>query len=173
MASVHYTSAIHSFIQSHLPSNLTSDLPPRTTDPVHVLLAYKWTLLCLALLSPTIYRVLHFFLVKDQPPKGLQLVPGPGSTIPYIGRVDIDPIAPWNSMKNWSDKHNGFFRLQACGEMHIWLGDNDIAQELYCKRAAIYSSRPEVAAVPGSDSQGQYLPLLEFGGWSQHASKRA
>ncbi len=106
----------------------------------------------------------YFFTVFDQPPKGLQLVPGPGSTIPYIGRVDIDPIAPWNSMKKWSDNFNGFFRLQACGEMHIWLGDNDIAQELYCKRAAIYSSRPEVAAVPGSDSQGQYLPLLEYGG---------
>jgi hypothetical protein len=82
--------------------------------------------------------------------------------------VDIDPIAPWNSMKKWSDQHKGFFRLQACGEMHIWLGDNDIAQELYCKRAALYSSRPEVAAVPGSDSQGQYLPLLEFGGEFQH-----
>ena len=165
MASVHYTSAIHSFITTHIPSNLTADIEPYYSDDrFKFFFAYKWTLLCLALLSPTIYRIFHFFLVFDQPPKGLKLVPGPGSTIPYIGRVDIDPIAPWNSMKKWSDNHNGFFRLQACGEMHIWLGDNDIAQELYCKRAAIYSSRPEVAAVPGSDSQGQYLPLLEFGG---------
>jgi hypothetical protein len=143
---------------------LTSDGVPTGSNGGNVLSAYKWTLLCVALMTPAIYRVLYFFLVKDQPPKGLQLVPGPGSTIPYIGRVDIDAIAPWNSMKNWSDKFNGLFRLQACGEMHIWLGDSDVAQELYCKRAAIYSSRPEVAAVPGSDSQGQYLPLLEYGG---------
>ncbi|OCT50828.1 cytochrome P450 [Cladophialophora carrionii] len=163
MATVHYTSTIQSFIHSHFPSNLTSDVVPASSHGANILFAHKWTLLCLALLTPTIYRVLHFFVVKDQPPKGLRLVPGPGSTIPYIGRVDIDAIAPWNSMKNWSDKFNGLFRLQACGEMHIWLGDNDVAQELYCKRAAIYSSRPEVAAVPGSDSQGQYLPLLEYG----------
>lgn len=67
-------------------------------------------------------------------------------------------------MKKWSDQFNGMFRLTACGEMHIWLGDNKVAQELYCNRAANYSSRPEVAAVPGSDSQAQYLPLLEYGG---------
>jgi hypothetical protein len=166
MATVQYTSAIQSFISSHLPSNDTTSFVTEPSSPLNFIFAYKWTLLCLLLLSPTIYRVAYFFLVFDQPPKGLKLVDGPGSTIPYIGRVDIDPIAPWNSMKAWSDKFNGFFRLQACGEMHIWLGDNDIAQELYCKRAAIYSSRPEVAAVPGSDSQGQYLPLLEYGGES-------
>src|ERR1700744_283824 len=130
MATIDYTSAIQSFIHSHFPSNLTSDVVPAGSDRAPFLLAYKWTLLCLALLSPAFYRILYFFLVKDQPPKGPQLVPGPGSTIPYIGRVDIDPIAPWNSMKSWSDKFNGFFRLQACGEMHIWLGDNDIAQRL-------------------------------------------
>ena len=167
MATVHYPSAIQSIIHTHFPSNLTSDVASPISSRADVLLAYKWTLSCLLFLLPATYHVLYFFLVKDRPPKGLQLVPGPGSTIPYIGRVDIDAIAPWNSMRNWSDKFNGFFRLQACGEMHIWLGDSNIAQELYCKRAPIYSSRPEVAAVPGSDSQAQYLPLLEYGGQFQ------
>lgn len=166
MATIYSPSAVQSFIQSHLPSNFTPEafLSANPDSPASILFAWKWTILAAVLLSPAVYNVLYYFLVKDQPPHGLKLVPGPGSMIPYIGRVDIDAIAPWNTMKKWSDQFNGLFRLQICGEMHIWLGDADIAQELYCKRAAAYSSRPEVAAVPGSDSQGQYLPLLEYGG---------
>lgn len=165
MATVYSPSAVQSFFQSHFPSNLTSEsLLSSTPGGFSILSDHKWTILAVVLISPAFVGFLQYLLFKDRPPKGLQLVPGPGSTIPYIGRVDIDAIAPWNSMKKWSDQFNGFFRLQACGEMHIWLGDSDIAQELYCKRAAAYSSRPEVAAVPGSDSQGQYLPLLEYGG---------
>ncbi|EXJ76752.1 uncharacterized protein A1O5_01260 [Cladophialophora psammophila CBS 110553] len=163
MATIHYPLPMQSFNQSQFSSNSTSNAKFFGSNRPFVLLGHGWMLFTVAFLSLILYRIFYFFVFKDRPPKGLQLVPGPGSTIPYIGRVDIDPIAPWTSMKKWSDQFNGFFRLQACGEMHIWLGDNDIAQELYCKRAAIYSSRPEVAAVPGSDSQGQYLPLLEYG----------
>jgi hypothetical protein len=163
MAAVFSPSA-GSIFDNYLPSNATSDqflskLSNATLNPTS-----KWTTIVLLLISPLLISFLRYLLFKDKPPQGLKLVPGPPSTIPYIGRVDIDPIAPWNSMKRWSDQFNGMFRLTACGEMHIWLGDNKVAQELYCNRAANYSSRPEVAAVPGSDRQGQYLPLLEYGG---------
>ncbi len=158
-------SAVQSFLYSHFPSNLTSEsFFNATPKGASILFNYKWTILAVVLVSPALLGFLQYLLFKDRPPKGLKLVPGPGSTIPYIGRVDIDAAAPWNSMRKWSDQFQGFFRLQACGEMHIWLGDSDIAQEMFCKRAATYSSRPEVPAVPGSHAQGQYLPLLEHGG---------
>jgi cytochrome P450 len=69
-------------------------------------------------------------------------------------------MAPWFAMKKFCDEYNGIFRSTICGEMHIWVGDTNIAYDLLCKKARIYSSRPQVPAVPGSDSQGQYLPLL-------------
>ncbi|ETN37998.1 uncharacterized protein HMPREF1541_07621 [Cyphellophora europaea CBS 101466] len=132
--------------------------------PAAQLQSHKWTVLFSLLAGSIIIPLSKYLLFHDKPPRGLKLVPGPRSTLPWFGRLhDIDANAPWKSMKNWSDQYGGFFRLTTCGEMHIWLGDANIAQELYCKRAAIYSSRPEVAAVPGSNSQGQYLPLLEYG----------
>lgn len=158
MATVYSSLPIASF------SNATVQVLRSDAFRENIFIAHKWTILATLLLCPAVYGFLRYLLFKDKPPKGLRLVPGPPSTIPYIGRVDIDAAAPWNSMKKWADQYNGFFRLTACGEMHIWLGDSDIAQELYCKRAPQYSSRPEVAAVPGSHSQGQYLPLLEYGG---------
>src|SRR5882672_8660668 len=111
MATVYHPSAVQSFFQSHFPSNLTSESLLSTPVGASVLLNYKWTILAIVLMSPAFISCLRFFLFKDQPPKGLKLVPGPGSTIPYIGRVDIDAVAPWNSMKKWSDQFNGFFRL--------------------------------------------------------------
>jgi len=153
-----------SFVGSPFPSNSTSSKLHSEIVQNSLLSTYRWTIIALIAISPPLIRFFRYLLFKDKPPKGLKLVPGPPSTLPYIGRVDIDPIAPWNSMKKWADEYNGMFRLTSCGEMHIWLGDTNVAQELYCKRAAYYSSRPEVAAVPGSDSQGQYLPLLAYGG---------
>ncbi|KAL6246937.1 hypothetical protein RBB50_006244 [Rhinocladiella similis] len=157
MATIYSSPSILSF------PNATAQLFHSESLGETVLFKYKWIIITLLLVTPGVFRFLQYLLFKDKPPKGLKLVPGPPSTIPYIGRVDIDPIAPWNSMKKWADEYNGLFRLTTCGEMHIWLGDGDIAQELYCKRASHYSSRPEVAAVPGSHNMAQYLPLMEYG----------
>ena len=67
-------------------------------------------------------------------------------------------------MKRFSDEYNGFYQTTICGETHLWVGDQQIAFDLLAKKAPIYSSRPMVPAVPGSDSQGQYLPLLAYDG---------
>ncbi|KAF2753441.1 cytochrome P450 oxidoreductase [Pseudovirgaria hyperparasitica] len=108
-----------------------------------------------------VFALVRYFYFHDAPPPGLKLIPGPTSTIPYIGRVhDVDPTCPEISMRRFCDQYNGIFRLTICGEMHIWIGDQDIAFELLCRRAKKYSSRPMVPAIPGSDSQGLYLPLL-------------
>lgn len=133
--------------------------------PTIHLQSHKWAILFTLLAGSIVIPLTRYLLFHDRPPRGLKLVPGPRSTLPWLGRIHgINADAPWKSMKQWSDEYGGLFRLTTCGgEMHIWLGDAEVAQELYCKRAAIYSSRPEVAAVPGSHSQGQYLPLLEHG----------
>ena len=73
-------------------------------------------------------------------------------------------------MKEFSDEFSGFFQTEIMGDTHLWLGDHKISQELFGKRPNIYSSRPEVPAVPGSDTQGQYLPLMEYAGKSQRPS---
>jgi hypothetical protein len=75
-------------------------------------------------------------------------------------------MAPWKKMKEFSDEYNGFFQTEIMGDTHLWLGDHKISQELFGNRSRIYSSRPEVPAVPGSDTQGQYLPLMEYAGKS-------
>ena len=73
-------------------------------------------------------------------------------------------------MKEFSDEYNGFFQTEIMGDTHLWLGDHKISQELFANRSRIYSSRPEVPAVPGSDTQGQYLPLMEYAGESESQS---
>ena len=141
-------------------------------EPEHIIIAassaQKVAIVVSLIVSFVTLSLFRYLLFKDKAPHGTNLVPEPRSTLPWLGRIhDIETIAPWKSMKKWSDEYSGFFRPTTCGEMHIWVGTAEIAQELYCKRAAKYSSRPEVAAVPGSDSQGQYLPHLEHGGKSK------
>ena len=67
-------------------------------------------------------------------------------------------------MAEWCLKYNGFYQTTIMGEKHIWIGSQQIAHDLLAKKAAFYSSRPMVPAVPGSDSQGEYLPLLAHDG---------
>jgi cytochrome P450 len=150
---------IHNYIQH----NDTQAFLQKSEPYVTTIGTYNWFIGTGIFFLVTAVQFIRY-LLRDSPPAGLKLVPGPWSTIPYIGRVhDVDPMAPWYAMKKFSDQYNGFFRLTICGEMHIWVGDAQISYDLLCKKAAIYSSRPMVPAVPGSDSQGQYLPLLEHG----------
>lgn len=144
--------------------------PPAEFQILHT---HKWALLFSLLAGSFVFSLSKYLLFHDRAPPGLKLIPGPRSTLPWLGRIHgIDPVAPWKSMKKWSDEYGGLFRLTtAGGEMHIWIGKAEIAQELYCKRAAKYSSRPEVPAVPGSDKQGQYLPLLQDDDHWRHQRK--
>ena len=151
---------IHHYIQNNISTEALFEKHPETWNAIG---SYKWFIGTGVFLLVTAIQFIRY-LLKDSPPPGLKLIPGPWSTIPYIGRVhDVDPMAPWYAMKKFSDQYNGLFRLTICGEMHIWVGDAQVSYDLLCKKAAIYSSRPQVPAVPGSNSQGQYLPLLEHG----------
>ena len=84
--------------------------------------------------------------------------------MPFLGRVhDVDPNAPWFKITEFCSDFNGMFQTRMVGEDHLWISDPKIAYDLISKRANIYSSRPEIRAVPGSDRQAQYLPLLAHG----------
>ncbi|KAK5064826.1 hypothetical protein LTR84_000660 [Exophiala bonariae] len=153
-------SVIVTQIQNYLGTNNETTDALFKSDAVTAIGTYKWFIGTGIFVVVSAIQIIKYML-RDRPPPGLKLIPGPTSTIPYIGRVhDVDPMCPWFAMKKFCDEYNGIFRSTICGEMHIWIGDNDIGYDLLCKKAKIYSSRPMVPAVPGSDSQGQYLPLL-------------
>jgi hypothetical protein len=158
---------VSSYMNQH---NITTDnlFQPETAATVGtILFTYKWLIGTAIFGLVASLRLFHYFFIHDQPPRGsgLKLLPGPRSTIPYIGRVhDVDPNCPWFAMKKFSDEYGGIYRNTICGEMHIWIGSQKIAYDFLCKKASIYSSRPMVPAVPGSDSQAQYLPLMKRDG---------
>ncbi|KAL6245054.1 hypothetical protein RBB50_007829 [Rhinocladiella similis] len=153
-------SVIMTQIHNYLNTNETSDVLFKSQSAFDTIGTYKWFIGTGVFVLVTAIQIIKYML-RDRPPPGLKLIPGPTSTIPYIGRVhDVDPNKPWFAMKKFCDEYGGIFRSTICGEMHIWVGDAQIAYDLLCKKARIYSSRPMVPAVPGSDSQGQYLPLL-------------
>lgn len=130
-----------------------------------LLLTHPYLLTTALLLIITTYKFIYRYLyLHDKPPKNLKLIPGPLSTIPYLGRLHgIDPVAPWKTMHALSKNYaNKMFRLTAYGQMHIWIGDAKIAKELLVKRAGKYSSRPEIAAIPGANKGGKYLALNEM-----------
>lgn len=134
-------------------------------EPKHsmlgVIITRPTTLTLLVLLLTVVYKFGYQYLyIHDRPPKGLKRVPGPVSTIPFLGRLHgVDPTAPWKSMHTFSNQYNKMFSLVAYGQQHIWIGDSRIAKELLVRRAAKYSSRPNIAAIPGADKGGQYLAL--------------
>jgi cytochrome P450 len=125
---------------------------------------YIWFVGAIGVLVIASIHILRYCL-KYRPPPGLKLPSGPRSDLPYIGKfLGIDTRAPWYRMKELCDIYGGIWQLISCGDMHVWIGDLKIAQDLLCTKSAIYSSRPMVPAIPGSDSQGQYLPLLAHNG---------
>ena len=63
-------------------------------------------------------------------------------------------------MREFSEQYNGFFATTIMGDNHLWLGDQKVAHDLLVKRGSIYSSRPEIPAMPGTPHGGRYLPLL-------------
>lgn len=148
-AYVQQSSIFEDHVSHSFTETMFSNSPLITTTVLFLTFAYHF-----------LYRYLY---LHDKPPKGLKLVPGPVSTIPYLGRLHgVDPVAPWKSMHQYSNQYNKMFRLTAYGQMHIWIGDAKIAKELIVRRAAKYSSRPDIAAIPGANKGGQYLALNEL-----------
>lgn len=133
---------------------------------------YASTIFCTALLVYIAYRYIHYF-TSELPPfgSGLKRLPGPISTLPYVGRVhDVDRMQAWHAMKRFSDQYDGLFACTLGGETHIWVAREDVAQDLLCKHAAISSARADLGAYPDVTKGNKYLPLLGYNGKSAACS---
>jgi hypothetical protein len=132
-----------------------------------------------AVVGVIVYWLFTQVLFDRPPPKGLKHIPGPRSTLPYLGRIhDVDRYDTKNSMKKFNDIYNGLFIITLGGEKHIWVGREDIAFDLLCKNAAICSGRADLGAYPSVTKEAQYLPLLGYNGklnqlqWLSFATNR-
>ena len=140
-----------------------------TSEALFLNLVYRIStpsFLCTVLLALLAYRCIKYF-TADLPPlgSGLKRLPGPISTLPYVGRAhDVDRNAPWIAMKKFSDQYDGLFSMQLGGSTHIWISREDIAQDLLCKHSAISSARADVDAYPGVAEDYKYLPLMGYTG---------
>lgn len=153
---------INSFINSNVSDAGALFEKPQTV--LTTLGTYKWFIGSAIFLLTFGWQIFHYFFIHDAPPKGLKRLPGPLSTLPWLGRVhDIPPDGPWFAWRKILEdpKYGGIAASTICGEMHVWIGNFELAKDFLIKKAKIYSSRPEVPAVPGSNSQNQYLPLMQ------------
>ncbi|KAF2847322.1 cytochrome P450 oxidoreductase [Plenodomus tracheiphilus IPT5] len=124
-----------------------------------------WSLLICAVIFALISRRCILYFTSELPPfgSGLKQLPGPRSTLPYIGRVhDVDRMHPWTAMHRFSKEYDGLFALTLGGETHIWIAREDVAQDLLCKHASISSSRADLGAYPNVTQGHKYLPLLGY-----------
>ncbi|KAJ8115995.1 hypothetical protein OPT61_g2482 [Boeremia exigua] len=141
---------------STLSKSLVVTSFPLPTSPLYALST--------VILVVIVYRCFRY-LTSELPPfrSGLKPLPGPRSTLPYLGRIhDVDRMQAWIAMKKFSDEYNGLFALTLGGETHIWIAREDIAQDLLVKNAAISSARADLGAYPGVVDDHKYLPLLGY-----------
>jgi len=158
---------ISSFINTNSNASDANALFEKQQTVLTTMFTYKWFIGSAIFLLTVGWQVFHYFFIHDAPPKGLKRLPGPLSTLPWLGRVhDIPPDGPWFAWRKILEepKYGGIAASTICGEMHVWIGNLELAKDFLIKKAKIYSSRPEVPAVPGSNSQHQYLPLMQRDG---------
>jgi hypothetical protein len=97
--------------------------------------------------------------------KSLKRLPGPRSTLPYLGRIhDVDRMQAWTAMHKFSKQYNGLFSCTLGGETHIWVAREDVAQDLLVKHAELCSARADLGTYPGVTEDFKYLPLLGYTG---------
>jgi hypothetical protein len=124
------------------------------------------TLLVTIIIVLTTYQCFQYF-TSELPPlgSGLKHLPGPRSTLPYLGRIhDVDRMQAWTAMHKFSRQYGGLFSCTLGGETHIWVAREDVAQDLLVKNASLSSARADLGAYPGVTEDFKYLPLLGYTG---------
>jgi hypothetical protein len=122
------------------------------------------TLLVTIIVVLTTYQCFQYF-TSELPPigSGLKHLPGPRSTLPYLGRIhDVDRMQAWTAMHKFSMEYNGLFSCTLGGETHIWVAREDVAQDLLVNNASLSSARADLGAYPGVTEDFKYLPLLGY-----------
>ncbi|KAI0076598.1 cytochrome P450 [Panus rudis PR-1116 ss-1] len=76
--------------------------------------------------------------------KGLPYPPGPKG-LPLVGNInDVPRLEPYVAFKRWSQEYNSdIIRLHILGKDLIVINTVEIARDLFEKRSAIYSDRPD------------------------------
>jgi cytochrome P450 len=144
------------------PQNTSSTMFARIPALGH--LSYFSSTICISVVAYLAYRSLRY-LTSEFPPlgSGLKRLPGPISTLPYVGRVhDVDRMRAWNAMKKFSDEYDGLFACTLGGETHIWIAREDLAQDLLVNNSKISSARADLGSYPDVTQDFKYLPLLGF-----------
>lgn len=50
--------------------------------------------------------------------------------------------------------------MEIFGSVHVWISDEQIANDLLARRGAMYSDRPVIPNLPDNRTSGNYLALL-------------
>jgi hypothetical protein len=50
------------------------------------------------------------------------------------------------------------------GDVHVWISDPEVAQELMARRSHLYLDRPGNPRMKGPKDSVEYLPFLRYGG---------
>jgi hypothetical protein len=147
-------------------STITSTFGYETLSPSSLLQNAIRLVLLSIFVVPIIYQSFHYF-TSELPPSnsGLKRLPGPRSTLPYLGRIhDVDRMQAWTAMHKFSKQYGGLFSCTLGGETHIWVAREDVAQDLLVKHAELSSARADLGAYPGVTEDFKYLPLLGYTG---------
>lgn len=65
----------------------------------------------------------------------------------------------------WGVKYGPIYQCNLGGSNHVWISDEQIAQDLLSRRGAIYSDRPHIPAlIDDNRDSGKYLPLMTKNG---------
>lgn len=126
----------------------------------------SWPTLILLLVTTIIaFNIISY--TRTRPPPRLKRIPGPISTLPYVGRVhDVDPTKLPAAMKRFVNKYNGLVSMTISNETHIWIGRSEIAFDLLSKNGSICVGRADLGAYPKVTEGKKYLPLLGNTGMS-------
>ncbi|KAF2713324.1 cytochrome P450 [Pleomassaria siparia CBS 279.74] len=65
-------------------------------------------------------------------------------------------------LDQWSDEYGPIYGINIFGNNHIWLSDDNIANELLSKRGALHQDRPSLHQLEDSQNAPEYLPLLGY-----------
>jgi cytochrome P450 len=111
------------------------------------------------LLSALAYYTLKSQRTKNLP-EGSRPLPGPKG-LPFVGRVhDVPSVATWLKFWEWNQEYGPIYQMEIFGSVHVWISDEQIANDLLAKRGVIYSDRPVIPNLPDNRTSGNYLALL-------------
>ncbi|MCJ1436975.1 hypothetical protein MMC27_006358 [Xylographa pallens] len=97
-------------------------------------------------------------------PKGVKVLPGPRG-LPIIGCVPQLPSQHvWCQFHEWAKTYGPIYQVNLAGTNCVFISSPSIAEDVFVKRAAIYSDRPFIPAFKHDvTAHLLYVPLMSIG----------